>query len=99
MVVGKPQRRPRWQPRGGRLSVARLVRQSGPLAIDWFQTERTVGRMPRLLVPPAGGWREYVWALGILALVTALGSVIERTIGYPSVPLIYLLALTVGSLP
>jgi two-component system sensor histidine kinase KdpD len=98
MIAGKPQHIVWWRGRGVRTPIDRLIRQSGEIEIDLVQRELpTVTRLP-VLRWPAGGWRQTVWALFILAVVTFVGGGVERTLGYPSVPLIYVVILIMASL-
>jgi two-component system, OmpR family, sensor histidine kinase KdpD len=96
VVLSRPPRRAWLRHLKFRIQFGRLLRNGGHLGILLAPAEG--GQHGLSLRGFESGWKEYARALAILALVTVLGGAIERALGYPSVPLIYLFALTVASL-
>lgn len=84
----------------GRLGLqrARLLASSGNLDITFISLD-PLRRQPRPFFPRVRfGWREWVRTSAILVGVTGLGVAAEQTLGYSSVPPLYLLSVIIASL-
>lgn len=97
LVVGSPPRKAWLRQLRSRFQLARLLRKEPDLGILVVPLQGR-GHLRLALERSEHGWREYALAFAFLVLVTVLGGVVERALGYPSVPLVYLWALTVASL-
>jgi two-component system sensor histidine kinase KdpD len=98
LIVDKSLRGPWWQRWSGRSPLDRLVEQSGDIDTH-LVTPRHPFKGTRAFLPMAArGWREWALALGLGVGMTALGAIIEMTVGYHSVPAVYLVILIISAL-
>lgn len=97
IVVGKPEGTPwRWLTQR-RSPVAWLIQHSGRIDMQLVRTERH-DSLPEKVAgssSPLPLW-QYALALGVAALTTVLGLLIQSFVGYWSVALIYLLTVTIA---
>jgi two-component system sensor histidine kinase KdpD len=75
-----------------------LIEKSGDLEITFVPLAPSPSKVDELFPFSRAGWREWMLALGILAVITVVGVLIEKTIGYPSVPPIFFLTLILSAL-
>lgn len=96
IILGKPDG-PLWRwIFGARSPVAWLIRHSGRIDIQLVRTESAEAAPRGRPEKVPGRWREYVVALAIAAGVTVCSLSIRGYVGYWSVALVYLLAVTVA---
>jgi len=96
IVVGKSDAKRRWRS----TLTDRVIAGSGD--IDVCVVRPLAGKRPLPVVEPAskaaGGWSDYSRAMGLTALVTAIGWFAAPFTGYTVPAFIYLLAIVLGSL-
>lgn len=103
IIAGKPLHLSWWRRIVGRSIADRLARESGEIDLvlvhpaDPRETPAAV-EPPAVLAPVAAVMRDFGLAAAALAGATALGLLGESWIGYRSVPMLYLLAITVSGL-
>lgn len=100
IIVGKPAVRPWWAVGTGRPLLGALLNDSGDIDICAVRPIAPISGLPAPRTPPAtvatpsrGSSREWIEALLMLAGTTVGGVLIERTAGYRTVSLLYLLVV------
>ncbi len=100
IVAGKPVGLPWWQRLTGRSIADRLARESGDVDVLLVHpVEEKAGRAERARATrDAGRWKDWLVAAGVLAATSVVGLLAQSWIGYRSVPMLYLLVVTLSGL-
>lgn len=98
LIVDKSLRGPWWERWSGQSPLDRLVEQSGDIETHLVTPRHPSQRALPFLPTVPRGWREWALALVLGIGMTALGVVIEMTVGYHTVPPVYLVILMISAL-
>ncbi|MBE2213598.1 MAG: sensor histidine kinase KdpD [Opitutaceae bacterium] len=103
IIAGKPLRLPWWRRLFGRSIADRLARESGEIDLVLVHPADPRERAapvapPAAATPGVAAARDFGVAAAALAATTVLGLLGETWVGYRSVPMLYLLAITVSGL-
>lgn len=95
IVVGKPATRSLIEFFRGGSMLSRLIRDSGQIDIHAVRAEAEKSSSPSVQYahPERIIWRDYFWAGGVVAAVTALNAVLQSWLANQSLALIYLLSV------
>jgi two-component system sensor histidine kinase KdpD len=99
VVVGKPVREPRWRQWLGLSLANELLHASGTVDILLVHPDPAVQTEDWESPPaPPVPMNEYLVTLGLLVWMTGFGLLIEHALGQRSVPLVFLLVLTLATM-